>query len=360
MSDDAYRELQKHLDQMPIGFPATESGVELRVLKHIFTPEEAKIATKLSWEFEPSETIYNRFDKNEISIEELKEKLDNIAKKGGLYYKNVGDETYYANAPLVVGMHELQIKRLTEEFVEDMVQYGREGFGTELFRTGISQLRVIPIERSITREGYTATYDDVREIIKNTDGPIGVTQCICRKTQEIRGQPCSTTSLDETCMVLGFVAQINIDQGWARPISKEEALEILRRNEEAGLVLQPGNTQRPDFLCSCCGCCCGFLSGLKLLPRPVDLFHTNHYVQIDPELCIGCETCIERCQMDALRIMEGVSTVDLGRCIGCGNCVPTCPSEAIQLQKKEDEFIPLKTREALLKKIKSIKEQIGS
>jgi electron transport complex protein RnfB len=355
--NDVYRELQKHLDQMPIGFPPTKSGVELRILKHIFTPEEAKIATKLSWDFEPLESIYHRFDRTEMSIQELKEKLDNTAKKGGVYYKKEGDKKYYANAMLVVGMHELQVKRLTKEFVEDMYQYGREGFGIELFGKGIPQLRVIPVEESITSKNSVATYDDLREIIKKTDEPIGVTECICRKTQKMRGQPCRVTSSDETCMVLGFVAQINIDQGWARPISKEEALDILRKNEEAGLVLQPGNAQRPDFICSCCGCCCGFLSGLKLLPRPVDLFSTNHYVQIDQELCTGCETCIERCQMDALKMVDGISTVDLNRCIGCGNCVTKCPSNAIILRKKEKEIIPPHNRHDLLMKIKSAKDK---
>ena len=39
-----YRKLQKYLDRMPISYPETESGVEIRILKHLFTPEEAEIA----------------------------------------------------------------------------------------------------------------------------------------------------------------------------------------------------------------------------------------------------------------------------------------------------------------------------
>ena len=46
--DQVYRALQKHLDRAPAGFRATESGADIRLLKHLLTPEEAKIATQLS------------------------------------------------------------------------------------------------------------------------------------------------------------------------------------------------------------------------------------------------------------------------------------------------------------------------
>ncbi|MGQ9722356.1 MAG: ATP-binding protein [Candidatus Jordarchaeum sp.] len=359
MSEDkVYSELQKHLDKMPIGYPATQSGVELRVLKFIFTPEQAKIATKLNWEYEPLETIYNRFDKSEISVEELKEKLDDMAKKGCIHYKIVEGERHYANAFIAIGMYEYQLKRLTKEFQEDFEQYISEAFALEFLRTGVNQLRIIPIEQSLTAKSYVSTYDDLRKIIEKEDGPFCVSECICRKAAEMKGQPCSVTSESETCMALGPLGQLYIDNRWGRQVSKKEALEILRKNEEAGLVHQPSNAQRPEFICSCCGCCCLLLSRLKQFPNPAELIHTNYQAQIDPELCTGCETCVERCQMNALTIVENVSTVNLIRCIGCGNCVPTCPSEAIRLRKKEEEIIPPKTVEELYKKIKSIKNQM--
>jgi hypothetical protein len=62
-----YRKLQQHLDKLPIGYPATESGVEIRVLKHLFTPKEAEIATKLRMLPESIKHIYRRVRKMEIS-----------------------------------------------------------------------------------------------------------------------------------------------------------------------------------------------------------------------------------------------------------------------------------------------------
>ena len=64
-----YRKLQKYLDRMPISYPATESGVEIRILKHLFTPEEAEIALQLSMIPETVERIYKRIKKSGVSVD---------------------------------------------------------------------------------------------------------------------------------------------------------------------------------------------------------------------------------------------------------------------------------------------------
>ena len=160
-----YRDLQKHLDRLPVGFPATESGVEIRVLKHLFTPEEAKMATQLSMTPEPLNRIYERVEKTGISMEELERVLDHMADKRAILKSTKGDEKYYGNAMLVYGMFEFQLERLTKEFVEDMAQYFDEAFGKELYRTKISQMRTIPVEKSIPQEYHISTYDNIREIV---------------------------------------------------------------------------------------------------------------------------------------------------------------------------------------------------
>ena len=78
---DVYRRLQEHLDSFPIGYPATESGVEIRILKLLFTPEEAEIATKMHFQPQPLDKIYRRVKKSGITIEELEKTLDNMGKK---------------------------------------------------------------------------------------------------------------------------------------------------------------------------------------------------------------------------------------------------------------------------------------
>ncbi len=356
--EDVYRELQLHLDKYPIGFPATKSGAEIRLLKHLFDPKEAKLAIKLSDSYESLDTIYERVKNTGISIDDLKKMLDTMVKNGSIHYKLVNGERHYANAYLVIGMYEYQVNKLTKEFLEDMWQYLNEAFGLELFGTGITQFRTVPVEQSVTPEHRLPTYEELRKIIENIEGPLVVTNCLCRQAQVIVGESCKVTSRQETCMVFGDMAQIYIDEGWGRAISKGEALEVLRKNEEEGLILQAENIQKPEFICSCCGCCCGVLISLKPFPRPVQFFSTNYYALVDPELCIGCETCIERCQMDAIKLVKEKSKVNLKRCIGCGNCIAICPQEAIQLIKKEKVEVPAETEEELFANILARKNEL--
>jgi len=65
----------------------------------------------------------------------------------------------------------------------------------------------------------------------------------------------------------------------------------------------------------------------------------SYYAVIDADSCQGCGTCVERCQMHAIALVEGVAVVDLARCIGCGLCVSGCPDEVPQLARKPEAEI---------------------
>ncbi|MFW9951063.1 MAG: hypothetical protein ACFFKA_13175, partial [Candidatus Thorarchaeota archaeon] len=152
---DVYRKLQKHLDTLPIGYPATESGVEIRLLKQLFTPEEAKVAIKLNFSFESLENIYDRIDSREMSISDLEKLLDSSVSKGASIVKKEGAKKYYANNMFMIGIYDMQSHRRSEnllKFWEDSSQYFKEGMDEEFLRSGICQFRVIPIEKSITPE----------------------------------------------------------------------------------------------------------------------------------------------------------------------------------------------------------------
>jgi electron transport complex protein RnfB len=84
------------------------------------------------------------------------------------------------------------------------------------------------------------------------------------------------------------------------------------------------------------------LGTLRSLPKPVDYWATNYYATVDTEVCNGCATCVETCQMEAVTLADGPGTshIILDRCIGCGNCVTTCPTEAMSLVRKGQEVAP--------------------
>jgi len=338
--EQVYRDLQVHLDRMPVSFPATESGVEIRVLKHLFTPEEAAIACELSMLPEPAGRIHKRLKKSPVSLEELKTILDRMARKGTINAEKKGEKTLYQNLPLAIGMYEFQVERLTKEFANDFLQYLDESFADAVTRTGVPLLRTIPVEKSIplAEKHLVSNYDDVRYLVENAQGKIAVANCVCRQTKDLAGDSCKVTDLRETCILTSPVeSEYYTSNGIGRYITKEEALEILDKAQAAGLVLQPVNARQPEAICCCCGDCCGVLASIKKLPHPADMFASNYYAEVDPELCNSCGICVDNCQLDAAVLNDGVVTINLDRCIGCGNCVVNCPASALHLSKKSSE-----------------------
>jgi len=356
---NAYRELQKHLNKMPVGFPATKTGIEINLLKLIFTPEEAEVVTHM--DFKPK-TINQIFEtaKDEVgSKEELKSILENIVSKGGISRKEKdGKDQYFIPPPVLWGMYEYQLKRLSPDFLMDFGQYMQGEFGLELATSTIPKMRVIPIEKSIDIEHQVATYDELRNLIKQAGEHISIQECICKKVNDQQGKPCQVTDRREVCMSLGYLADLYAREGWGRKISKAEALEIARNNEEDGLVLMPGNAKETTFICACCGDCCGMLSMMKNFPKPVDVVGSNYFTQVDTKLCKGCETCVTRCPIEAVTVKDKLSTIDLARCIGCGLCVPTCTEGAIRLVKKAKETVPPKTEEDLYDSVNAYKQTL--
>ena len=336
-----YRELQRHLDKLPIGFPQTESGVEIRILRLLFRPKEAIVAVKLKTIPETIRTIFRRVKKEVDSKEELRGLLNNLVEKGAIFGKKKGKRIYYANALFIIGVYEFQVPRLTSEFMELMHQYIDEAFAEEFIRVGIHQLRTIPIEKSLSVESRVYKYDDVIKLVKKASGPFGVAECVCRIGHDLLEQKCTQTELRESCLVFRQTARYYINHGYARSITKEESIEILRKAKEEGLVLQPGNSKRLGFICTCCGCCC---EGLKLAnksPRPSEFYNSSYHAEVDGSKCSGCETCIDRCQMKAISLIDNVSSVNLDFCIGCGLCVTTCPKKVIILKRnKKKEKLP--------------------
>jgi len=348
LQDNIYRELQQSLDRSPISYPATESGVELRILRHLFSPEKAFIVSKLGFIPRALERIYEEviIEENNLSLEIVEQALDELYARGlirrSIKSKNGEEVKTYTNAPLVVGFYEFQLNRLTEDFVRDVDQYFEEAFIAEVNKTGIPQLRTIPIEQAVGLERNIMTYDVLRAIIENCGEPIVLNECICRKKHDLLNDSCKRTELRETCISFRSLARAYQNLGLGHTVSKNEVLEMLESAEKEGLVLQPGNSQHPLGICCCCGCCCDVLVNQKMFDAPAQYFASNYYAELDSDACISCGVCEPRCNMDAITINNEKYLVDLTRCIGCGNCSSVCPVEAITLVKKQKEILPPK------------------
>jgi Pyruvate/2-oxoacid:ferredoxin oxidoreductase delta subunit len=358
-NENVYVDLQRHIDSQAIGFPATKSGSELRILKHIFSAKEAQIATCLTYKLEPLETVFERACHLVESPEMLTEILDGIVKKGGIELEIKNGIKFYRNVPLVVGMYEFQLEQLNREFIKDFDDYTSDKrFGIEFLSTKIPQMRTIPISKSIQPQHHISTFDEVTMLLQQAEAPFSIFECICRKKKTLGGEPCKVTKRKETCFATGGMAQAVLRNGIGREITLTESISILDENQKQGLVLQPSNTEKAEFICSCCGCCCGMLTMHKSLPKPVDFWAFNYYAVADTDLCNGCGNCEKRCQVGAARVSERKqkTSVDLNRCIGCGLCVPTCPQKAMALKRRHSEARPPQTRDDLYDMIMSHKK----
>lgn len=334
MQNDVYHRLRERLHEMPNGFPSTESGVEIDLLKKIFTEDEAELFLKLKMSFESLDDIALRTG---IEKESLGNKLREMRNKGQLFCIDMGDMTFCRAMPFVFGIFEFQLNRLDREFSDLFDRYYTEAFGRHFHGNSPPLMKVVPVEKEIPSVSVIHPYESASALI-NTGKSWAVADCICKKERRLLGKGCEHPL--ETCLAIAPVENAFTDGFWGRPITKDEAFEVLDMAEEAGLVHMTGNVQNGQmYICNCCGCSCAILRGITELGLKGAAARSNYCAVVDEERCTGCGTCVERCQVKAIDLDDIARVNDL--CIGCGLCVTTCPTEAMSLQvRDEQEAVP--------------------
>ncbi|MBN1940312.1 MAG: 4Fe-4S ferredoxin, partial [Candidatus Aminicenantes bacterium] len=292
---DIYRRLAEHLDDLPAGFPATESGVELRILKRLFTEEEAEMAILLSVLPEGPESVAIRAH---LPVAEAARRLEEMSRKGLIYrHPDKGEGFRYSANQYVIGVWEYQVNRLEPGLARDMDEY----VDTLLLKGSwkkTPQLRVIPVGKSIPVQREILAHEMAEELVGAHDRFL-VAPCICRRERTMMGEGCG--KLEEACLIMGGGVDYYEQNGMGRRIAKEDALALLKRAEKEGLVLQPSNAKKISNICMCCGCCCGVLRTIKKHPRPAEFVSSPFRASLDGETCTDCGVCLTRCPMDALQ-----------------------------------------------------------
>ncbi|MBI5968585.1 MAG: hypothetical protein HY882_12115 [Deltaproteobacteria bacterium] len=102
MSNEVYQKVAEVLNTLPNGFPPTESGVEIKLLKKVFEPDEAELFCKLKLNYETAEQIARR---SAIPAEGLSEKLESMWGRGQIESREEGGKRVFRLAPWVVGIY---------------------------------------------------------------------------------------------------------------------------------------------------------------------------------------------------------------------------------------------------------------
>jgi Na+-translocating ferredoxin:NAD+ oxidoreductase subunit B len=333
MAFDIYHDLARHLDNLPGGYPATESGVELRILERLFTPEEAALALHLTLLPEEAHVIAYRAG---LDIPQASAQLAEMARKGLCYSLHSPDApARYMAIQFAIGIWEFHVQDLDEQLIRDFDEYLPTLLDLDIWRQA-PQLRTIPVGESIPAAAEVLPYEAAEELVRR-HSRFAIAPCICRRERGIVGEACDRPV--ETCLSMGTAADFYLRNGLGRPATLDEVLQLLVEADIAGLVLQPGNMRNAGYICMCCGDCCAVLRTVRRHPQPAAIVRSGFLATVDPELCEGCGTCLTRCQMDAIEL-DAVAHILQHRCIGCGLCVTTCPPGAASLQRRAPAEIP--------------------
>lgn len=340
MVQNVYRRLAQRLDAIPNGFPQTMSGVELKLLAKMYTVEEAALASEMRLKPEAPEVIAQRAGRDVVATKAL---LKTMVERGLIRSKVDGEERKFGLMPFMVGVYESQLERFDAEEALLFEDY-YETFAKEVLSMAPSLHVVIPVEKSIPFEVQVFPYEQASQLLEKSKS-FGVRKCICRVQKSLVGKPCKHPV--ETCLV--FAPFEGAFQGASdiRVLTKEEAFRILRETEEEGLIHSSANVREGQtYICNCCTCCCGIMRGIAQFGIENSMAKSDFFAVVNPELCIGCETCSKRCQFGAPTLTDGVSHVNQKRCVGCGLCVVSCPSQALSLVRKpeSEKHIPPKNQ----------------
>ena len=338
MIDEIYRKLAHRLDALPNGYPPTEDGAELRILEKLFTTEEAEIATNLRLTLETPKEIAFRVSRGHREIKPI---LKEMARKGLIKAGRAESGLGYGLLPFVVGIYEYQMARIDAEFAQLFEDYYSKTFSTALTVSPAFH-RILPVNETVRNDMEVQPYESAALIIENSKA-WGVLDCICRKQKALVGDPCDHPV--DVCMIFSKRPGVFDTSPEIRALTKDESYETLQRASNAGLVHSVSNSQDGNtYICNCCTCSCGILRGMADLGTANVIARSAFVNTVDPEVCVGCESCIEYCQFHALSLdaADPYLQINQERCVGCGVCVPVCPDSALTLvRRQDDELIPV-------------------
>ena len=353
---EVYRRLCEAMAKRGGEYPGMEIPEFYALAEALFTPEEAEVYLAIPRGYHPANAVAAEMDKRPEEVELV---LEAMANKGLCGAGNMGDTTFYGSLPFVPGIFEFQFMRGTNTSKDKKLARLIHDYkaavdaAKEPPQVTFPTTRVIPVERRIQVGNTIHTYDQVAFYIGKYE-PIAVSTCYCRHEAKLIDENDDCGKPNEVCMQFGMAAKFVIDRRIGRKISKKEAIDILKKCEEAGLVHSTINRQEIDWLCNCCNDHCVILRKALTQPKPGLTLNSGFQPVRNPELCVACGNCIERCPSIALTMgKDDVPKADLDRCIGCGVCASGCPEEAITLVERPGFQEPPFDQKALKKAIKA-------
>ena len=297
----------------------TNQDPEYWALDEILTKEQ--VAFLLSFKKVRTNYSFEQLrDMNGLTDEKCKEILDYVCWAGFVETNRENPEhTIQYDVPIFVpGIAEFMLLQddLIEKFpnlatmfnyltqaplenITQMVPLGGAGVG----------MHVIPVEKAIETSNESIPIEHISHWLEKYDGQLGVGVCTCRRQQKIRGEGDGSVE-QECCIGLGDLAEWMRNTGRGRDITKEEALEILKRSERHGFVHQTTNIDGEDKIVGLCNCAPGVCNALRTsqLYNTPNLSRSAYRAHVEKDKCVACGKCVEVCPVGAAKLGQKLCT----------------------------------------------------
>lgn len=343
-ASDVYERLAHHLSNVGMGYPVRDALLE--ILRENLDPSEAEIAMAIPADVIPLSpvSVAEIAGRIEMPRDELESALERLVRKGVLFAGPTSDgERGFALLHVGFGFpqtffwkgedtpHARKMARLVAKYFDRQVT-------SEAYGSKTKQYRYIPVGEAIKPDVQAVLPIGIMEQVIENARRIAVAHCPCRVSYRLLGRGCEHPT--EVCMKFDELADFVIDRGLARELTGEEALQVIRVTEEAGLVHFVDNAEGEiKHNCNCCGCACWNVGNIRRRKIPRDSIMATYYMRgTDSEKCSGCGECATICPVDAVEMSDDGPIIDTDWCIGCGVCATVCPSGAVVLTVREDKI----------------------
>jgi len=367
----------------------------LKLLPHLYTEEEAQVVLSLREGMQSARAVARRLHRPVGEVRPLLQSLAErllilgVGPRGHALYGTLALYPFLYDAQMILcerqmreegedGAWHREFIALYRDFLDEFYGWlGPREVASRYQLLGLPFGRIISVEQAIDATPglgilafSTDRYSEMVDRAKKSLCLVNV--CTCRFGKHLLGEGCGR--LANTCSCLGLPAEGAIKAGAGRRVSREEFLDAKLRATEAGLVHMTDNVLDPMIACSCCTCCCEVLGILRKFNSPAALTRSHFEAVVDTRKCTGCGTCVDRCPMDAIALVEQKgaalgnkktaaagkgaavrkaaaagsrsgtkkaaarrkASIDYQRCIGCGVCVTGCDRfKALTLRERK-------------------------
>ena len=290
-------------------------------LSAMCTDEMAEIALKMG--VRKPKTLDQMVKLTGIEKKHLEEVLQQMAVNGVIEYnwENPQHEKQYVLPMFVPGSAEFgnmnlqmleehpevgrffeRMSRLPLEKVTPMVPEGGAGIG----------MHVIPVEKAISMENQSISIEHISHWLDKYEGKYAASPCSCRRSRQTYEEGCADDP-ESWCIAVGDMADYVVETNkGGRYITREEALDILKKAEENGFVHQITNIDGEDKIFAICNCnvnVCYALRTSQLFNTP-NMSRSAYVAKVETENCVACGRCVEYCPAGAVKLGQKLCRKD--------------------------------------------------